>query len=203
MPAGFVKAGNAPELKVPKDLAVEEPVLLLDDLLVNWAAKGTQPSIKVRLLLPEGKKADSLKVFYGRSPEKLTDSVGGTCRGKDCRSAVHSFTTLPNEAEYGPLEGTGWCVIGDASFVFINADPYSGKKDANIEADRAKFFAEQTAWAKKVYEEADCTWRIMAAHVGTYIVNFNDPADYPSIREGRQRTGPNSMSSTNMTLPSA
>ncbi len=335
MPAGFVKAGNAPELKVPKDLAVEEPVLLLYDLLVNWAAKGTQPSIKVRLLLPEGKKADSLKVFYGRSPEKLTDSVdvpeggavrlplkdpgqyyycaaavvdgetvtvptdtsaplplelddgvidanpreilcqvgetyarvnlnwltdpavtdskvwyrakgendwqavkgesvlhyltkgweetqshsavltglkaettyeyavGGTCRGKDCRSAVHSFTTLPNEAEYGPLEGTGWCVIGDASFVFINADPYSGKKGANIEADRAKFFAEQTAWAKKVYEEADCTWRIMAAHVGTYIVNFNDPADYPSIREGRQRTGPNSMSSTNMTLPSA
>lgn len=203
MPAGFVKAGNAPELKVPKDLAVEEPVLLLDDLLVNWAAKGTQPSIKVRLLLPEGKKADSLKVFYGRSPEKLTDAVGGTCRGKDCRSAVHSFTTLPNEAEYGPLEGTGWCVIGDASFVFINADPYSGKKDANIEADRAKFFAEQTAWAKKVYEEADCTWRIMAAHVGTYIVNFNDPAGYPSIREGRQRTDPNSMSSTNMTLPSA
>lgn len=203
MPAGFVKAGNAPELKAAKDLAVEEPVLLLDDLLVNWAAKGTQPSIKVRLLLPEGKKADSLKVFYGRSPEKLTDAVGGTCRGKDCRSAVHSFTTLPNEAEYGPLEGTGWCVIGDACFVFINADPYSGKKDANIEADRAKFFAEQTAWAKKVYEEADCTWRIMAAHVGTYIVNFNDPADYPSIREGRQRTDPNSMSSTNMTLPSA
>ncbi len=90
-------------------------------------------------------------------------------------------TSLPNEAEYGPLEGTGWCVVGDACFVFINADPYSGKQGANIEADRAKFFAEQTAWAKKVYEKADCTWRIMAAHVGTYIINFSDPADYPYI----------------------
>lgn len=90
-------------------------------------------------------------------------------------------TSLPNEAEYGPLEGTGWCVIGDACFIFVNADPYSGEKGADIEADRAKFFAEQTAWAKKVYEEADCTWRIMASHVGTYIVNFSDPAEYPYI----------------------
>jgi len=410
MLSGFVKAGNAPELK--PDLTVEEPVLLLDDLLVNFAAKGTQPAVNVRLVLPEGKKADSLKVFYGRDADKLTASVdvpedgkavlplkdpgqyyyyaaavvdgktitvpadiseplplavddgvvdaspreivcqvgetyqevnlnwltdpavtdskawyrakgetnwnvvkgesvlhyltkgweeaqshaavitglkaetdyeymvGGAYRGKDYRSPVHSFTTLPesgaytfmmygdlqaeeasgydpflktmekfvgklpvqpdfllntgdivdagykssqwatffdvaeshmadrlnillpgnhenagdllykqygartslpNEAEYGPLEGTGWCVIGDACFVFINADPYSGKKGADIEADRAKFFAEQTAWAKKVYEEADCTWRIMAAHVGTYIVNFNDPDDYPYV----------------------
>lgn len=412
MLSGFVKAGNAPELKVAKDLAIETPVLLLDDQLVNWAAKGTQPTVSVRLLLPEGKEAESLKVFYGTDPEKLTGSVdvpeggktvlplkdpgqyyyyaaavvdgetvtvptdtgaplplklddgvidaapreilcqvgetfaevnlnwltdpavtdskvwyrakgesawqsitgesvlhylakgweesqshsavltglkaetvyeymvGGAYRGKTQRSAVHSFTTLPesgaftfmqygdlqaeepsgydpflntmehfvgklevqpdfllntgdmvdagykstqwtdffdklgghmadglnillpgnhenagdllykqygartslpNEAEYGPLEGTGWCVVGDACFVFINADPYSGKQGADIEADRARFFAEQTAWARKVYEEADCTWRIMAAHVGTYIVNFNDPADYPYI----------------------
>lgn len=412
MLSGFVKAGNAPELKVAEDLVIEAPVLLLDDLLVNWAARGTQPTVSVRLLLPEGKEAESLKVFYGTDPEKLTGSVdvpeggktvlplkdpgqyyyyaaavvdgetvtvptdtgaplplelddgvidaapreilcqvgetfaevnlnwltdpavtdskvwyrakgesawqtaagesalhyltkgweetrshsavltglkaetvyeymvGGAYRGKTERSAVHSFTTLPesgaftfmqygdlqaeepsgydpflntmeqfvsrlevqpdfllntgdmvdagyksaqwtdffdrlgghmadrlnillpgnhenagdllykqysartslpNEAEYGPLEGTGWCVIGDACFVFINADPYSGKQGADIEADRAKFFTAQTAWAKKVYEEADCTWRIMAAHVGTYIVNFNDPADYPYI----------------------
>ena len=412
MLSGFVKAGNAPELKVAEDLVIEAPVLLLDDQLVNWAARGTQPTVSVRLLLPEGKEAESLKVFYGTDPEKLTGSVdvpeggktvlplkdpgqyyyyaaavvdgetvtvptdtgaplplelddgvidaapreilcqvgetfaevnlnwltdpavtdskvwyrakgesawqtaagesalhyltkgweesrshsavltglkaetvyeymvGGAYRGKTERSAVHSFTTLPesgaftfmqygdlqaeepsgydpflntmehfvaklevqpdfllntgdmvdagyksaqwtdffdrlgghmadrlnillpgnhenagdllykqysartslpNEAEYGPLEGTGWCVIGDACFVFINADPYSGKQGADIEADRAKFFTEQTAWAKKVYEEADCTWRIMAAHVGTYIVNFNDPADYPYI----------------------
>lgn len=412
MLSGFVKAGNAPELKVAGDLVIEAPVLLLDDLLVNWAAKGTQPTVSVRLLLPEGKEAESLKVFYGKDPEKLADSVdvpeggktvlplkdpgqyyyyaaavvdgetitvptdtsvplplklddgvidaapreilcqvgetyaevnlnwltdpavtdskawyrakgesewktvkgesvlhyltkgweetqshsavltglkaetayeysvGGAFRGKDWRSEVHSFTTLPesgaftfmqygdlqaeepsgydpflntmehfvgklevqpdfllntgdmvdagyksaqwtnffdklgghmadglnillpgnhenagdllykqygartslpNEAEYGPLEGTGWCVVGDACFVFINADPYSGKQGADIEADRARFFAEQTAWARKVYEEADCTWRIMAAHVGTYIVNFNDPADYPYI----------------------
>ncbi|WP_297871739.1 FN3 domain-containing metallophosphoesterase family protein [uncultured Oscillibacter sp.] len=412
MLSGFVKAGNAPELKVAGDLVIEAPVLLLDDQLVNWAAKGTQPTVSVRLLLPEGKEAESLKVFYGKDPEKLADSVdvpeggktvlplkdpgqyyyyaaavvdgetitvptdtsvplplklddgvidaapreilcqvgetyaevnlnwltdpavtdskawyrakgesewktvkgesvlhyltkgweetqshsavltglkaetayeysvGGAFRGKDWRSEVHSFTTLPesgaftfmqygdlqaeepsgydpflntmehfvgklevqpdfllntgdlvdagyksaqwtdffdklgghmadglnillpgnhenagdllykqygartslpNEAEYGPLEGTGWCVVGDACFVFINADPYSGKQGADIEADRARFFAEQTAWARKVYEEADCTWRIMAAHVGTYIVNFNDPADYPYI----------------------
>lgn len=92
-------------------------------------------------------------------------------------------TSLPNEAEYGPLEGTGWCIIGDACFVFINADPYSGQEGADIEADRARFFEEQTAWAKEVYEQADCTWRIMASHVGTYIVNFLDPADYPYIPE--------------------
>lgn len=412
MLAGFVKAGNAPELDVAKDLTVKEPVLLLDDQLVNYAAKGTQPTIHVRLILPEGKQAESLKVFYGTDAGKLTASVdvpkngkivlplekpgqyyyyavavvdgktitvptdiseplplvlddgvidaspreivcqvgetykevgfnwltdpavkdskvwyrvkgekswktakgesvlhyltkgweetqshsatitglkaetdyeymvGGTYQGKDYRSPIHSFTTLPesgaftfmmygdlqaeeasgytpfletmekfvgklevqpdfllntgdivdagykssqwatffdvagnhmadrlnillpgnhenngdllykqygartslpNEAEYGPLEGTGWCVIGDACFVFINADPYSGKEGADIEADRAKFFAEQTAWAKKVYEKADCTWRIMAAHVGTYIINFNDPSDYPYI----------------------
>ena len=412
MLSGFVKAGNAPELKVAEDLVIEAPVLLLDDQLVNWAARGTQPTVSVRLLLPEGKEAESLKVFYGTDPEKLTGSVdvpeggktvlplkdpgqyyyyaaavvdgetvtvptdtgaplplelddgvidaapreilcqvgetfaevnlnwltdpavtdskvwyrakgesawqtaagesalhyltkgweetrshsavltglkagtvyeymvGGAYLGKTERSAVHSFTTLPesgaftfmqygdlqaeepsgydpflntmeqfvsrlevqpdfllntgdmvdagyksaqwtdffdrlgghmadglnillpgnhenagdllykqygartslpNEAEYGPLEGTGWCVVGDACFVFINADPYSGKQGADIEADRARFFAEQTAWARKVYEEADCTWRIMAAHVGTYIVNFNDPADYPYI----------------------
>ncbi len=412
MLSGFVKAGNALELKVAEDLVIEAPVLLLDDQLVNWAAKGTQPTVSVRLLLPEGKEAESLKVFYGTDPEKLTGSVdvpeggktvlplkdpgqyyyyaaavvdgetvtvptdtgaplplelddgvidaapreilcqvgetfaevnlnwltdpavtdskvwyrakgesawqtaagesalhyltkgweetrshsavltglkagtvyeymvGGAYLGKTERSAVHSFTTLPesgaftfmqygdlqaeepsgydpflntmeqfvsrlevqpdfllntgdmvdagyksaqwtdffdrlgghmadglnillpgnhenagdllykqygartslpNEAEYGPLEGTGWCVVGDACFVFINADPYSGKQGADIEADRARFFAEQTAWARKVYEEADCTWRIMAAHVGTYIVNFNDPADYPYI----------------------
>ncbi len=412
MLSGFVKAGNAPELKVAEDLVIEAPVLLLDDQLVNWAARGTQPAVSVRLLLPEGKEAESLKVFYGTDPEKLTGSVdvpeggktvlplknpgqyyyyaaavvdgetvtvptdtgaplplelddgvidaapreilcqvgetfaevnlnwltdpavtdskvwyrakgesawqtaagestlhyltkgweetrshsavltglkagtvyeymvGGAYLGKTERSAVHSFTTLPesgaftfmqygdlqaeepsgydpflntmeqfvsrlevqpdfllntgdmvdagyksaqwtdffdrlgghmadglnillpgnhenagdllykqysartslpNEAEYGPLEGTGWCVVGDACFVFINADPYSGKQGADIEADRARFFAEQTAWARKVYEEADCTWRIMAAHVGTYIVNFNDPADYPYI----------------------
>lgn len=90
-------------------------------------------------------------------------------------------TSLPNEIEYGPLEGTGWCVIGDACFVFVNADPYSGEEGADIEADRARFFAEQTAWAKQVYEAADCTWRIMAAHVGTYIVNFSDPSEYPYI----------------------
>lgn len=90
-------------------------------------------------------------------------------------------TSLPNEMEYGPLEGTGWCVIGDACFVFVNTDPYSGKEGADIEADRARFFAEQTAWAKEIYEKADCTWRIMASHVGTYIVNFSDPSDYPYI----------------------
>ncbi len=92
-------------------------------------------------------------------------------------------TSLPNEEEYGPLEGTGWCVVGDACFVFVNTDPYSGETGADVEADRARFFAEQTAWAKEVYEKADCTWRIMASHVGTYIINFNDPADYPYIPE--------------------
>lgn len=412
MLSGFVKAGNAPELKVAKDLTVEKSVLLLDDHLVNYAAEGTQPTIHARVVLPKGKQAESLKIFYGKDAEKLTASVdvsdsgkavlplkdpgqyyyyaaavvdgktitvptdissplplvlddgvvdaspreilcqvgetfaevgfnwitdravkdstvwyrvkgesawttvkgesvlhyltegweevqshsaavtglkaetpyeymvGGTHKGKVYRSPVHRFTTLPengaftfmmygdlqaetasgydpfletmenfvdklevqpdfllntgdivdagykssqwaaffdvagnhmadrlnillpgnhendgdllykqygartslpNEAEYGPLEGTGWCVIGDACLVFINADPYSGKEDADIEVDRAKFFAEQTAWAKKVYEEADCTWRIMAAHVGTYITNFNDPSDYPYI----------------------
>ncbi len=411
MLSGFVKAGNAPELDTAEDLVLEQPILLLDDQLVNWVAKGAKPTVSVRLLLPEGAKAESLKVFYGKAGEELKDSVdvangkavlplkdpgmyayyaaavvdgktvtvptdtsaplplelddgvvdtkpreilcqvgetfaevnlnwitdpavtdsrawyrakgetswkevkgesvlhyltkgweevqshsavltgleaeteyeyavGGVYKGKEARSDVHSFTTLPasgpftfmmygdlqaeepsgydpflktmeefvaklpvqpdfllntgdivdagykssqwasffdvagshmadglnillpgnhenagdllykqygartslpNEAEYGPLEGTGWCVVGDACIVFINADPYSGKKGADIEADRAKFFAEQTAWAKKVYEQADCTWRIMAAHVGTYIINFSDPADYPYI----------------------
>ena len=58
-----------------------------------------------------------------------------------------------------------------------------GQVGADVEADRARFFTEQTAWAKTVYEKADKTWRIMASHVGTYIVNFNDPSDYPYIPE--------------------
>ncbi len=94
-----------------------------------------------------------------------------------------AMTSLPNESEYGPLEGTGWCVIGDACFVFLNADPYSGKEGADVDADRARFFVEQAAWAKDVYEKADCTWRIMAAHMGTYIVNYNDVSEYPYIPE--------------------
>ena len=419
MLAGFVKAGNAPDLleDIQEDLTVEQPVLLIDDPAVNWVTKGEKAVINARLVLPEGVKAGSVKVFFGKdsdgsaftnsvemtagkdgyqgtlplkepgnyyyyvaahvagqtvtvptditsalplelddgvvdaSPREIlcqvgetyqevgfnwitdlavTDSkvwyrakgdstwsvvsgesvlhyltegweeiqshwatvtdlaaettyeyaVGGVFEGKEIRSDVHTFTTLPasgsftfmqygdlqaeepegydpfvntmeqfvstlpvqpdfllntgdivdagykstqwasffdvaetymadqlnillpgnhenagdllykqygartslpNEMEYGPLEGTGWCVVGDACFVFVNADPYSGQVGADVEADRARFFTEQTAWAKEVYEKADCTWRIMASHVGTYIVNFSDPSDYPYI----------------------
>lgn len=90
-------------------------------------------------------------------------------------------TSLPNEDEYAALQGTGWCVVGDACIVFVNSDPYSGQTGADVEADRARFFQEQTAWAKQIYENSGCTWRIMASHVGTYIVNFSDPSEYPYI----------------------
>ncbi|MCI9331058.1 MAG: hypothetical protein HFG05_02640 [Oscillibacter sp.] len=57
--------------------------------------------------------------------------------------------------------------MGDACFVFINAAPCSGKQGSDIEANRARLFAEQTAWVKKVYEEANCTWRIMWAPISS------------------------------------
>lgn len=421
MLTGFVKAGKAPDLleEILTDLTIKQPVLLIDDPVVNWVAKGEQATIHARLSLPEGTKVDSIKVFYGENsdgktfkdfvemtvnkdsyqavlplknpgsyhyfvsanvdgqiitvpadisaslPLQLDDgvvdatprevlcqlgetyqevgfnwitdpavkdskvwyrgkgdstwnvtdgesvrhyltegweeiqshwatitglaaettyeyAVGGIYDGKEVRGDIHTFTTLPasgaftfmqygdlqakkpegydpflntmeqfvntlpvqpdfllntgdivdagykstqwasffdvaetymadrlnillpgnhentgdllykqygartslpNELEYGPLEGTGWCVVGDACFVFVNADPYSGQVGADVEADRARFFTEQTAWAKTVYEKADKTWRIMASHVGTYIVNFNDPSDYPYIPE--------------------
>ena len=118
--------------------------------------------------------ADRLNILLPGNHETAGDPLYKQCGAR---------TSLPNEMEYGPLEGTGWCVIGDACFVFVNTAPYSGREGADIEADRARFFEEQTAWAKEVYEKADCTWRIMASHVGTYIVNFNDPSDYPYIPE--------------------
>ena len=118
--------------------------------------------------------ADRLNILLPGNHENAGDPLYKQCGAR---------TSLPNEMEYGPLEGTGWCVIGDACFVFVNTAPYSGREGADIEADRARSFEEQTVWAKEVYEKADCTWRIMASHVGTYIVNFNDPSDYPYIPE--------------------
>lgn len=74
MLTGFVKAGKAPDLleEILTDLTIKQPVLLIDDPVVNWVAKGEQATIHARLSLPEGTKADSIKVFYGENSDGKT-----------------------------------------------------------------------------------------------------------------------------------
>ena len=138
-------------------------------------------------IVASGYKSSEWETFFDVAESPMADRLNILLpgnhenKGDPLYKQYGARTSLPNEAEYGPLEGTGWCVIGDTCFVFVNTDPYSGEEGADVEADRARFFKEQTAWAKEIYEKADCTWRVMASHVGTYIVNFNDPSDYPYI----------------------
>lgn len=47
-------------------------MLLIDDPVVNWVAKGEQATIHARLSLPEGTKVDSIKVFYGENSDGKT-----------------------------------------------------------------------------------------------------------------------------------
>ena len=55
MLTGFVKAGKAPDLleEIRTDLTIKQPVLLIDDPVVNWVAKGEQATIHARLSLPK------------------------------------------------------------------------------------------------------------------------------------------------------
>ena len=74
MLTGFVKAGKAPDLleEILTDLTIKQPVLLIDDPVVNWVAKGEQATIRARLSLPEGTKVDSIKAFYGENSDGKT-----------------------------------------------------------------------------------------------------------------------------------
>ena len=67
-------AGKAPDLleEILTDLTIKQPVLLIDDPVVNWVAKGEQATIHARLSLPEGTKVDSIKVFYGENSDGKT-----------------------------------------------------------------------------------------------------------------------------------
>lgn len=167
-------SGYTPFIKTVSDFVDKLPVQ--PDFLLNTGD-----------IVASGYKTSQWDNFYSVAQGLMADRLNLLLPGNHENKGDPTYkqygaeTSLPNEDEYAALEGTGWCVVGDACIVFVNTDPYSGQTGANVEADRARFFAEQTAWAKKVYEQADCTWRIMASHVGTYIVNWDDPSEYPYI----------------------
>ena len=103
MLTGFVKAGKAPDLleEILTDLTIKQPVLLIDDPVVNWVAKGEQATIRARLSLPEGTKVDSIKAFYGENSDGKTfkDFVEMTVN-KDSYQAV---LPLKNPGSYHTL----------------------------------------------------------------------------------------------------
>lgn len=63
-------------------------------------------------------------------------------------------------------ETTGSFVIGDACFVILNTEPYSGKPGADPAAEMLAYYEAQKAWAKEVFEASGCKWRIIFAHAG-------------------------------------
>jgi hypothetical protein len=63
-------------------------------------------------------------------------------------------------------ETTGSFIVGDACFVMLNTEPYTGLDGADIAADKMAYYEMQKAWAKQAFEASGCRWRIIAAHAG-------------------------------------
>jgi hypothetical protein len=63
-------------------------------------------------------------------------------------------------------ETTGSFIVGDACFVILNTEPYSGLDGADTAADKIAYYEMQKAWAKQVFEASGCRWRIIASHAG-------------------------------------
>ncbi len=109
--------------------------------------------------------------------ERLTAYVPGNHENKGDLVYTHfkGRTNLPGGMETEPLrEATSCFVVGDACFVTLNTEPYSGVPGANAEADKLAYYEEQMAWAKERFEESGCRWRIVCAHAG--LVQKDDAA---------------------------
>ncbi len=63
-------------------------------------------------------------------------------------------------------ETTASFTVGNACFVVLNTEPYSGIDGADVAADRTAYYEAQKAWAKSVFEASSCEWRIVCAHAG-------------------------------------
>ncbi|MDR1765136.1 MAG: metallophosphoesterase family protein [Lachnospiraceae bacterium] len=105
-----------------------------------------------------GYYANSLNAFVAGNHE---------CKGDLLYTIFKGQTNQPGGLDDDAIgETTGNFVVGDACFVIINSDPYSGKEGADTAADKVAYYEKQKEWAKQVFEESGCRWRIVAAHAG-------------------------------------
>ncbi len=92
-------------------------------------------------------------------------------------------TNLPNGYD-DPVIGeyTGWFTVGDACFVIISTEVFTDVTDGDqLLADRAAYYEKQKAWAKDIFEQSGCRWRIILTHRGPYTTNHNGLLDVPEM----------------------
>lgn len=92
-------------------------------------------------------------------------------------------TNLPNGYD-DPVIGeyTGWFTVGDACFVIISTEVFTDVTDGDqLLADRAAYYEKQKAWAKDIFEQSGCRWRIVLTHRGPYTTNHNGLLDVPEM----------------------
>ena len=76
-------------------------------------------------------------------------------------------TNLPKGIDDEMLrETTASFVVGDVCFVILNTEPYTGLDGADASQDKLRFYEQQKAWAKEVFEASGCAYRIVLAHAG-------------------------------------
>lgn len=108
---------------------------------------------------------------------RLTAYVAGNheAKGDVVYSHFKGRTNLPGGIDDEMLrETTSSFVVGDVCFVTLNTDPYTGIDGADASADKLNYYAAQKEWAKRVFEESGCTYRVIFAHAG--LVQKDDAA---------------------------
>lgn len=76
-------------------------------------------------------------------------------------------TNLPKGIDDEMLaETTSSFVVGDVCFVTLNTDPYTGIENADASADKLRYYQMQKEWAKEVFEQSGCTFRVIIGHAG-------------------------------------
>lgn len=108
---------------------------------------------------------------------QLTAFAPGNHEGKGdvIYSHFKGRTNLPKGIDDEMLaEATSAFVVGDVCFVTLNTDPYTGVDGTDAAADKMNYYQMQKEWAKQVFEDSGCTFRIIFAHAG--LVQKDDAA---------------------------
>ncbi|MDO4852453.1 MAG: metallophosphoesterase family protein [Clostridia bacterium] len=102
--------------------------------------------------------ASTLTAFAPGNHEAKGDVIYSHFKGR---------TNLPNGIDDEMLaETTSAFVVGDVCFVTLNTDPYTGIEGADASADKLNYYQLQKEWAKEVFEQSGCSWRILLGHAG-------------------------------------
>ena len=102
--------------------------------------------------------ASTLTAFAPGNHEAKGDVIYSHFKGR---------TNLPNGIDDEMLaETTSAFVVGDVCFVTLNTDPYTGIEGADASADKLNYYHMQKEWAKEVFEQSGCSWRILLGHAG-------------------------------------